>query len=131
MSAPMDSTEWRMAVTACRAGESKGASDIVLFDVSSVLGICDYFVVMSVSSMPMARAVSDEIERRIQRDFSRRPTAVEGSDERKWTLIDYGDIVVHVFAEAERGYYRIERLYADAPRLDWTSASFDSDDADH
>lgn len=130
MSDPIDSTEWRMAVTACRAGESKGATDIVVFDVSPILGICDHFVVMSVSSVPMAKAVTDEIERTINRDFSRRPRAVEGSGERSWTLIDYGDIVVHVFAEPEREYYRIERLYADAPHLDWVSASFQSADSD-
>lgn len=128
MKGPAASTEWQMAVAACRAGESKGATDILVFDVSPVLGICDYFVVMSVSSVPMAKAVADEVELVIARDFSYRPRAVEGSKERTWTLIDYGDIIVHVFAEREREYYRIERLYADAPHLDWRSEPSDSDD---
>lgn len=114
-------TEWQMAVAASRAGESKGATDIVVFDVAPILGICDYFVVMSVSSTPMAKAVADEVERVVAERFSIRPRSVEGSDERNWTLIDYGDIVVHVFAERDREYYRIEKLYADAPHLDWRS----------
>lgn len=116
-----------MAVAACRAGESKGATDIVVFDVAPILAICDYFVVMSVSSVPMAKAVADEVERVIADEFSVRPKAVEGSDERKWTLIDYGDIIVHVFTEEEREYYRIERLYADAPHLEWRTERTDAD----
>lgn len=122
MNDTINDLEWKMAVSACRAGESKGATDIVVFDVAPVLGICDYFVVMSVSSMPMAKAVTDEIERMINETFERRPRAVEGLDERTWTLVDYGDVIIHVFAERERDYYRIERLYADAPHLDWKTS---------
>lgn len=122
MNDTINDLEWKMAVSACRAGESKGATDIIVFDVAPVLGICDYFVVMSVSSMPMAKAVTDEIERMINETFERRPRAVEGLDERTWTLVDYGDVIIHVFAERERDYYRIERLYADAPHLDWKTS---------
>ncbi len=111
--------ERSMAIAASLAADAKGASDIQILDVSTTLGICDYFVIATATNSPMARAVVDEIERVISAEFSRKPRGVEGATERRWTLLDYGDIVVHVFMPEDREYYRIERLYADAPMIDW------------
>lgn len=113
--------EQMMAVLASTAAESKGATDIVVLDVSSTLGICDYFVIVTVTNVPMAKAVAEEIEKALGENLGRKPRSIEGASERRWTLIDYGDIVVHVFMTEDRDFYRIERLYADSPQLDWKS----------
>ena len=110
-----------MAAVASAAAESKGALEIVVLDVSTTLGVCDYFVIATATNMPMAKAITDEIERALTENFERKPRSVEGATERRWTLMDYGDIVVHVFMSEDRDYYRIERLFADAPSLEWRS----------
>ena len=63
----------------------------------------------------------DEIEARVKAETGRSPVRTEGVREQQWTLIDYGDVVVHVFLDSVREFYEIERLYMDAPRLDWES----------
>lgn len=113
--------EQTMAILASTAADSKGATDIVVLDVSSTLGICDYFVIATVSNVPMAKAVAEEIEKVLGENLGRKPRSIEGATDRRWTLMDYGDIVVHVFMSEDRDFYRIERLYADASQLDWRS----------
>ena len=93
--------------------------DVVVLDVGDMLGICECFVVASASNPRLVRAVVDEVEAQVKAATGRSPRSVEGAAERRWVLMDFGDVVVHVFAEDEREYYRIERLYADAPVLDW------------
>lgn len=111
-----------LAVAAARAADDKGATDIVVIDVGDVLGICSYFVVVSAANPRQVKAVSDEVEDRLREDFASKPRSVEGAAERRWVLLDFADIVVHVFHREERDYYRIERLYADAPKVDWRTA---------
>lgn len=108
-----------LAVAAARAADGKGATDVVVLEVGPLLGICDYFVVASAANDRQVKAVVEAVEERLRTTFDRRPRAVEGADARRWVLLDYGDVVVHVFHADERSYYRIERLYGDAPRLDW------------
>ena len=104
---------------AARAADGKGATDVVVLDVGDMLGICECFVVASASNPRLVRAVVDEVEAQVKAATGRSPKSVEGASERRWVLMDFGDVVVHVFAEEEREYYRIERLYADAPVLEW------------
>lgn len=113
------SPELALALAASLAAEAKGGEDTIVLDVSTTLGICDYFVITTAANLPMARAIAEEVERVLGERFGRKPRSIEGAGERRWTLLDYGDIVVHVFMNEERDYYRIERLYADAPSLDW------------
>jgi ribosome-associated protein len=112
-----------LALAAARAADDKGATDVVVIDVGAILGICGYFVIASASNPRLVKAVVDEVELQLGERFGVKPRAVEGLAERRWVLLDYADIVVHVFHVEERGYYRLERLYADAPRLDWSGAS--------
>lgn len=104
---------------AARAADGKGATDVVVLDVGDMLGICECFVVASASNPRLVRAVVDEVEAQVKAATGRSPKSVEGASERRWVLMDFGDVVVHVFAEEEREYYRIERLYQEAPTLDW------------
>jgi ribosome-associated protein len=108
-----------VAVAAARAAEDKLATDVVVLDVASVLGICDHFVLATAQNERQVKAVVDAVEEVLRRDLGRRPRAEEGKGARRWVLLDYGDVVVHVFHVEERSYYRLERLYGDVPRIPW------------
>ena len=112
-----------LAVIAARTASDLKASDVVVLDVGPVLSIAGYFVIAGASNPRQVRAVVDEIERRVKVETGRSPVRTEGVREQQWTLIDYGDVVVHVFLESVREFYEIERLYMDAPRLDWDGAA--------
>jgi ribosome-associated protein len=115
--APPDSRE--LALAAARAADAKGATDVMVLDVGDLVGICGYFVLASASNPRQVKAVVDEVEEQLRDRFDDVPRSVEGAESRRWVLLDYADIVVHVFHTEERQYYRIERLYSDAVQLDW------------
>ena len=108
-----------LAVFAARAASDMKASNVLVLDVGDVLSIAGYFVIASASNPRLVRAVVDDIEAKIKFEFGRSPVRTEGIREQQWSLIDYGDVVVHVFLESVREFYEIERLYMDAPRLEW------------
>lgn len=115
--APPNSRE--LALAAARAADAKGATDVMVLDVGDLVGICGYFVLASASNPRQVKAVVDEVEEQLRDRFDDVPRSVEGAESRRWVLLDYADIVVHVFHAEEREYYRIERLYSDAVQLDW------------
>ncbi len=108
-----------LAVCSARAADDKQGSDTIIFDVGDLLSITGYFVVTSASNKRLVRAIADHIEERIKEDLDRAPLRVEGHREQQWVLIDYGDVIVHVFAQETRDFYEIERLYKDAARMEW------------
>lgn len=112
-----------LAVAAARAADDKSATDIVVLDVGDVLGICGYFVLATASNPRQVKAVAEEVEEQLRERFGESPRSVEGAAERRWVLLDYTEVVVHVFHTDEREYYRIERLYGDSPRIDWQPVS--------
>ncbi len=114
-----DEAALALAIAAARAADDKGATDVAVLDVGDVLGICGYFVLASASNSRLVKAVVDEVEEQVAGQFGERPRAVEGADGRRWVLLDFADVVVHVFHDEERQYYRIERLYSDVPRHEW------------
>ena len=103
---------------AARAASAKLAEDIVVIDVSGQLVITDLFVIASAGNERQVGAVVDEVEEKM-RLAGYKPARREGTREGRWVLLDYADIVVHVFHVEEREYYRIERLYSDAEQIDW------------
>lgn len=121
--APDDESSHEVAVSVARAADAKKADEVMVLDVGPIIGICDYFVVCSAPNSRLVGAIAQEIEDRIADEYGRRPISVEGLDDRRWVLVDYGDVVVHVFADAERTYYRRERLYGDAERVAWQPAA--------
>jgi ribosome-associated protein len=110
-----------LACTAARAADDKQGSDIRVIDVSEVLPIVGLFVVTSAGNPRLVRTIAGEVEDRIRLEHRRSPVRTEGISESQWVLLDYGDVVVHVFAEETRRYYEIERLYRDRPAVDWRS----------
>jgi len=108
-----------LARVAARAADAKKAEHTVILAVGDVLQITDYFVICSASNRRLVRAVVDEIEEAVRVALGRTPIRSEGVSEQQWVLLDYGDVVVHVFAEEIRMYYEIERLYRDVARVTW------------
>jgi ribosome-associated protein len=108
----------RVAVAAAAAAAKKG-EDIIALDVGDIISITDAFVITSGTNPRQVRTIVDEVERAMKEHASVPPTSVEGLDDATWVLLDYGDIVVHVFLDETRAYYELERLWADAPRIDW------------
>ncbi|MEO5898943.1 MAG: ribosome silencing factor [Ilumatobacteraceae bacterium] len=108
-----------LARTAARAADDKKGNDIVVFAVGDVLAITEYFVITSASNRRLVRTLVDEIETAVKLAHGRSPLRIEGITEQQWVLIDFGDVVVHVFSDEIRAYYEIERLYRDVPRVDW------------
>ncbi len=110
-----------VAARAARAAAAKQATDIVVLDVHEVIVITDYFVICSASTQRQVKTVIEAIEDSI-RELGEKPIRREGEVEGGWWLLDYFDVVVHVFGDEERAYYDLERLWRDAPRLDWQEA---------
>lgn len=91
----------------------------MVLDVSDVLAITELFVVTSASNAPQVRTIANEVTARIRERLGISPLHSEGLAEQQWILLDYGDVVVHIFADPTRQFYEIERLYADVPVVDW------------
>lgn len=115
---PDDETR-ALAVLAARAADDKQGVDTIVLSVAQVLAITELFVVTSAANRRLVRTIADEVEEQVRDQLGRNPVRVEGVAEQQWVLIDYGDVVVHVFADETRRFYNIERLYSDVPTLDW------------
>jgi ribosome-associated protein len=113
---PHTDTKERSRVAATAAADKKG-EDIVILDVGDILGIADVFVITHAPNTRQVRTIVEEIEKQLRERADTRPRSVEGLDDASWVLLDYGDIVVHVFLTETRAFYGLERLWADAARV--------------
>ncbi|MGH9278741.1 MAG: ribosome silencing factor [Acidimicrobiales bacterium] len=111
-----------MARTAARAASAKGADDTVILEVGPVLAICDEFVLTSGRNPRQVRTIAEEVEERVRAEGGGSPLRVEGFEHAEWVALDYGDFVVHVFLEETRRFYQLERLWKDAPVVEWEPA---------
>lgn len=102
---------------AADAAASKKATDMVGLDLTTLDGVADYFLICSGSSEPQVRAIAEEVEDKL-REAGARAWHVEGREGRRWVLLDFVDVVVHVFHEKTREYYLLERLWGDARKVD-------------
>ncbi len=101
---------------AARAALDKRATDLVVLDVRGVSSVADYFLVCSGTSATHVETISDAIRTELKREGIR-PLHAEGVAESGWVLLDYGDVLMHVFLEDTRAYYALERLWGDAPAV--------------
>ncbi len=108
----------RLAETAALAAADKLAQDVVAIDVSERLPLTDAFVIASAPNERQVQAVVDNVEEKL-RDLEAKPVRREGTQEARWVLLDFGDIVVHVMHTDERDFYGLERLWKDCPRIDF------------
>jgi ribosome-associated protein len=115
-------TSREFALLAAEAASDKKAEDIVALDVSELLVVTEYFIIATGRTNIQVRAIADEVEEQL-RLKGEKPIGREGAGEDKWILLDYGDYVVHVFQPQEREFYRLEKLWSDAPRLELPSST--------
>jgi ribosome-associated protein len=111
------------AVTAASAADSKGGEDTVVLEVGQVLAITEAFVITSGRNHRQVRTIAEEIEAQVKASAGPSPLRIEGAQQAEWILLDYGDFVAHVFLDETRQYYDLERLWADAPKLEWAGAA--------
>ena len=107
-----------VALAAARAADEKKATDILVQDVRELVSITDYFVIVTASNARQVEAIIGEIEEALREQLHVKPNHTEDSRDGSWSLLDYGDVVVHVFMPEAREYYRLEELWNDAPVLD-------------
>ena len=94
-------------------------NDIVLLDVEGLFLLSDVFVIATGTSRPHVQALAERVEEKLQIDLDLKPLRLEGKTEAEWVLIDYGDIIVHLFQGAAREFYSLERLWGDSERITW------------
>jgi ribosome-associated protein len=108
---------------AARAASAKLGRDTVVLGVEKLLAITDAFLVTSGANPRQVRTIRDEVERQLKLSGWEDPLSVEGLDDARWVLMDYGDFLVHVFLEETRRFYDLEHLWGDAPRWAWDERS--------
>ena len=106
------------ALTAARAANDKKATDIMVQEVRELIGVTDYFVIATAANNRQVQAIIDEIEEQLRIEQGIKPTHREVSGDGSWSLLDYGNVVVHVFMPETRDFYRLEQLWNDAPVVD-------------
>ncbi len=97
--------------------DKKKAKDIKLVEIRNLSSLGDYFVIASAASNTQVKAIADEVEEEMTK-LGFEPNKVEGRQSAQWILLDYYDVMVHVFQEEARSFYNLERLWSDAPQVD-------------
>lgn len=102
----------QMALTAFHALEEKKALDVRILDISRITVLADYFLIASGSNRNQVQAMVDEVEEELAKTGFR-PKQIEGYQTANWVLLDYGDIIIHIFDEENRLFYDLERIWRD------------------
>jgi ribosome-associated protein len=118
----------QLALVAARAAWDKKAADIVIQEVGAALSITDYFVIVSGANSRQVDAIQEAVEAALRASAGIKPLGREGMSELTWVLLDYGDIVVHVFQPQTREFYRLESLWNDVPIIDLREEGIVQDD---
>jgi ribosome-associated protein len=102
----------------CRTlAEDKKAEDPVIIDLRKVSAVSDFFVICSAQSEPQLKAIANGLEKTLKDEYDIRPIAVDGFPKSQWIVVDYGEVMVHIFHTSKRGHYSLEDLWSDAPRV--------------
>jgi ribosome-associated protein len=107
-----------LAVTAADAADDRKATDLAILEVADILAVVDLFLLATAASDRQLKAVADRIEERLHHDHDREVLRREGTPGSGWMLLDFGDLVCQLFADEQRDYYALDRLWADVPRRD-------------
>lgn len=113
----MSVTPLELAKVAALAADSKKADDVVLLDLTEKTDVCDYFLICSADNPRKVDAIVDEVREKVSANCGLSPLSCEGREGLSWVLVDYGSVVVHVFRQEARDFYRLETLWGDAPRV--------------
>jgi ribosome-associated protein len=99
------------------AAQEKKALDPIILDLRNISTITDYLVICSAQSEPQIKAIANGVEQALKESAQRHPLAVDGFPTSQWIVIDYGDVMLHIFHEQKRGVYALEDLWSDAPQV--------------
>lgn len=102
---------------AAEAAATRKALQMTAIDIRKIASFAEFFLVCSGTSTRQVQAIADEVMDRLKKDRSSRPLHIEGYEAGTWILLDYGDLIVHVFTEEAREFYQLERLWRDADRV--------------
>jgi ribosome-associated protein len=105
-----------LALRIAQVADDLKAQDITLLNVANAVGYADWFVIATGNTDRQTKAIHDSVLKAIKDDLRIVPKRVEGVTEATWILMDYLDVVLHVFTPDARDFYRLERLYGDVPR---------------
>ena len=110
-------TSKNLAIEVCKALADKRGKDIVALYVREKTDLCDYFIIASGSNAPQIRAMGERVEELVERELGLVPSRTEGVRDGRWAVIDYGDVIVHIFNDETRLFYHLERLWTDGGNL--------------
>ena len=105
-------------MTAARAASERKAVEMVALDIRKIASFAEYFLICSGTSTRQVQAIADEVLEKMREERGARPLHTEGYETATWILLDYGDMIVHVFTEESRQFYQLERLWRDAERVE-------------
>lgn len=111
-----------IAKTCAKYAEEIQAEDIEILDLRGLSSLADYFVICTATSLPHLKAVSRDIRHNTEKELGESPRSSDGEASSMWLVIDYVDVVVHVFHEEKRDLYALEELWSDAPRVEFDSS---------
>ena len=109
----------QLALAAAKTVQDNTGKDILVLDMRSLSCMFDFFVIASGTSRRQLHAISEEIDHKLEDDLNDKRMGIEGYNESNWILLDYGTVVIHLFAEDTREFYGIEKLWAEAPHVAW------------
>lgn len=112
-----------LAYAVCQAADDKLAEEITILDLRGISTIADYFVICTGTSLPHLKAIRREIRDQLSGKHGVRARNADGEAESHWLVLDYADVIVHVFHADARAHYALEDLWSDAPRLAWPRQS--------
>ena len=104
--------------TCAKYADEIQAEDIVILDLRGISSIADYFLICNGTSLPHLKAISREIRAKTEEEIGEKPRSADGDAPSQWLVIDYIDVVVHIFHEEKRNLYALEDLWSDAPRVE-------------
>lgn len=113
-----EATSKELAQAICLALSAKKAKDIATVYVREKSSLCDYFVIASGTSSTQVRAMGEYVEEQMEKQFSLSPAREEGMRDGRWSVLDYGDVIVHIMQDETRLFYHLERLWEDGGNLE-------------
>ncbi len=111
-------TSKALALEVCKALADKRGKDIVSLYVREKTDLCDYFVIASGSNAPQIRAMGERVEELVEKALGVVPTRTKGVRDGRWAVVDYGDVIVHIFNDETRLFYHLERLWTDGGNIE-------------